>query len=125
VRAADGELSGVEAVVDKDLAAALLATWLDADALLLLTDVPAVELGWGTPDARPLDAATPDEPRALGLAAGSMGPKVEAASRFAEASGGRAMIGALEDAAALLDGRAGTKVVVSLAAENPQPVRIG
>lgn len=125
VRAADGGLSGVEAVVDKDLAAALLATWLDADVLLLLTDVPAVELGWGTPDARPLDAATPDELRALGLAAGSMAPKVEAASRFAEASGGRAMIGALEDAAALLDGRAGTKVVVSLAAENPQPVRIG
>jgi carbamate kinase len=124
VRDADGSLTGVEAVVDKDLAAALLATRVGADALLLLTDVPAVEAGWGTPDARPLDAATPDELRALGLAAGSMGPKVEAASRFAEATGGRALIGALEDAAALLAGTAGTSVVLE-ATGKPQPIGIG
>jgi len=110
VRAPDGTLSGVEAVIDKDLVAALLAIELHADALLLLTDVPAVETGWGTPEARPLHEATPAELRELGLAAGSMGPKVEAASRFAEATGGRAMIGALEDAAALLAGKAGTTV---------------
>jgi carbamate kinase len=106
----DGGLRGVEAVVDKDLVAALLATELRADALLLLTDVPAVEAGWGTSAARPLTRATPAELRALDLAAGSMGPKVEAASRFAERTGGRAMIGALEDAAALLEGTAGTAV---------------
>jgi carbamate kinase len=110
-RAPDGTLSGVEAVVDKDLAAALLATRLGADALLLLTDVPAVETNWGTPNARALHEATPAELRGLALAAGSMGPKVEAASRFAEATGGRAVIGALEDAAALLDGTAGTNVI--------------
>lgn len=106
----DGGLRGVEAVVDKDLVAALLATALRADTLLLLTDVPAVQAGWGTPAARPLARATPAELRGLDLAAGSMGPKVEAASRFAEATGGRAMIGALEDARALLDGSAGTSV---------------
>jgi len=116
VRGPDGGLRGVEAVVDKDLVAALLATALRADALLLLTDVPAVEAGWGTPAARPLARATPAELRGLGLAAGSMGPKVEAASRFAEATGGRAMIGALEDAAALLDGTAGTAVLDRAAA---------
>jgi carbamate kinase len=109
---AGGALHGVEAVVDKDLVAALLATELGADALLLLTDVPAVQAGWGTPEARALSHATPAELRALDLAAGSMGPKVEAASRFAEATGGRAVIGALEDAAALLDGTAGTAVSV-------------
>jgi carbamate kinase len=112
---ADG-LHGVEAVVDKDLAAALLATRLRADALLLLTDVPCVELGWGTPAARPLAGATPDELRDLQLAAGSMGPKVEAASRFAEATGGTAAIGALDDAAALLAGSAGTQIRTAEAA---------
>jgi carbamate kinase len=106
----DGALRGVEAVIDKDLVAALLAIELRADALLLLTDVAAVESGWGTPAARPVREATPAELRGLGLAAGSMGPKVEAASRFAEATGGRAVIGALEDAAALVGGTAGTTV---------------
>jgi carbamate kinase len=110
VVAPDGSLSGVEAVVDKDLAAALLAIELGADALLLLTDVPAVETGWGTPDARALRHASPAQLRRLGLAAGSMGPKVEAASRFTEATGANAVIGALEDAAALLAGEAGTRV---------------
>jgi carbamate kinase len=105
-----GRLRGVEAVVDKDLAAALLATRLGADALLLLTDVPAVLADWGTPSARAIDVAGPDELRAMGLAAGSMGPKVEAASRFAEATGRRAAIGALQDAAGLLAGAAGTTV---------------
>jgi len=110
IAAGDGTLSGVEAVVDKDLAAALLAIELDADALLLLTDVPAVQTGWGTPEARALPQATPEQLRGLDLAAGSMGPKVEAAGRFADATGGSAVIGALEGAAALLKGRAGTRV---------------
>jgi carbamate kinase len=105
----EGGLSGVEAVIDKDLAAALLASQLEADLLLLLTDVPCVELDWGTPDARLLRAATPELLRALDLAGGSMGPKAEAAARFAEA-GGRAVIANLDAAARALEGSAGTVV---------------
>jgi carbamate kinase len=105
-----GARHGVEAVVDKDLASALLARLLDADLLLLLTDVPAVELDWGTPGARPLAAATPEQLESYSFAAGSMGPKVEAAASFARSTGKRAMIGALADAAALVDGTAGTSI---------------
>ena len=104
-----GALRGVEAVIDKDLAAALLARELAAEVLLLLTDVPNIELAWGTPDARPLRAASPAELRGLGLATGSMGPKAEAAARFAE-GGGRAVIAALDAAASALHGEAGTVV---------------
>jgi carbamate kinase len=107
---AEGRLHGVEAVIDKDLAAALLATGLDADALLLLTDVPAVEADWGTPRARPLREASVAELRAIDFASGSMGPKVEAAGRFAEGTGGLAGIGALGDAAAILRGERGTRI---------------
>jgi carbamate kinase len=107
----DGQaLRGVEAVIDKDLAAALLAVELDASALLLLTDVTAVHDGWDTGEPRPIRRATPDELRARKLAAGSMGPKVEAASRFAEQTGRAAAIGALDEAALLLDGVHGTTV---------------
>jgi carbamate kinase len=105
-----GAWHGVEAVVDKDLTAALLAREIGADALLLLTDVPAVIDGYGTPAARPVRRATPGELRARSFPAGSMGPKVEAACRFAEGSGGLAAIGCLADAAALLEGTAGTVV---------------
>ena len=104
-----GAILGVEAVIDKDLAASLLARALGADALLLLTDVDGVQVGWGTPDARALSSATPQELRGLGLAAGSMGPKAEAAARFAD-SGGRAVIAAMESAADALAGHAGTTV---------------
>ena len=104
-----GAIFGVEAVIDKDLAASLLARALGADLLLLLTDVDAVEVGWGTPDARAITSATPQELRGLGLASGSMGPKAEAAARFAD-SGGRAVIAAMESAAAALRGDAGTSV---------------
>ena len=113
VRERHGTIRGVEAVVDKDLAAAMLAIALRADVLLLLTDVPRVEVGWGTPSARPLDATTPAELRRLEFAAGSMGPKVEAAARFVEATGGRAVIGALKHAASLMAGSEGTKVTPS------------
>jgi carbamate kinase len=103
-------LHGVEAVIDKDLASALLARELGADRLLLLTDVAAVELGHGSLAARPLREATPKELRCLAFAPGSMGPKVEAACRFVEATGGEAAIGALAQAAEILAGSAGTRV---------------
>jgi carbamate kinase len=105
-----GALRGVEAVIDKDLAAELLARSLDADVLLMLTDVDAVVAGWGGPDAHPIRHATPAELRRLEFAAGSMGPKVEAACRFVEATGGTAAIGSLADASAILAGEAGTTV---------------
>ncbi|MBO0835876.1 MAG: carbamate kinase, partial [Actinobacteria bacterium] len=107
----DGRLHGVEAVIDKDLTAALLALALDADALLLLTDVDAVIDGFGTPAARPIRRATVSELRSLGLPAGSMGPKAEAACRFADRSGRMAAIGRLDQAGLLLAGTAGTTVL--------------
>lgn len=106
----DGGLRGVEGVVDKDLTAALLATAVSADVLLLLTDVDAVLDGFGTADARPIRRATVAELRARRLPAGSMGPKVEAACRFAEGTGRPAAIGRLDAAAAVLAGAAGTTV---------------
>lgn len=109
-RSPDGCLRGAEAVVDKDLTAALLARDLNADALLLLTDVAAVMDGYGTPDARPIRRATPASLRARSFPPGSMGPKVEAVCRFAEATGKPAAIGRLADARALLAGTAGTLV---------------
>jgi carbamate kinase len=105
-----GALHGVEAVVDKDLTAALLAEAVNADALLLLTDVDAVIDGYGTPDARPIRRATPQELRSRSFPAGSMGPKVEAVCRFVEATGKMAAIGRLDAAEALLQGQAGTTV---------------
>jgi carbamate kinase len=106
-----GALRGVEAVIDKDLAAELLARGVGADFLLLLTDVDAVQMRFGTPEAEPLERTTPDELRSLDFPAGSMGPKVEAACRFVEATGTAAGIGCLEDAAQILAGEAGTTVV--------------
>jgi carbamate kinase len=105
-----GARHGVEAVVDKDLASALLARQLSADLLLLLTDVPAVEVGWGTPDAQPLRTVTPAELEHYEFASGSMAPKVAAATAFVRATGKRAVIGALADTLALVDGTAGTSV---------------
>jgi carbamate kinase len=107
---ADGGLYGVEAVIDKDLAAELLARSLEADMLIMLTDVGSVMSGWGGPDPQPIHHATPAELREQVFANGSMGPKVEAACRFVEATGGLAAIGALEDAAAILAGTAGTTI---------------
>jgi carbamate kinase len=117
VRTPDGSLAGVDAVVDKDLTAALLATKLRADALLLLTDVDAVHVDHGMATERPVGTTTPDELRALTLPAGSMAPKAEAAARFVAATGAQAAIGRLEDAPALLAGSAGTTVRMSLPAE--------
>jgi carbamate kinase len=105
-------LHGVEAVVDKDLTAALLATALGADALLLLTDIAAVQDGFGTPQATPLRRVTPGQLRARSFPAGSMGPKIEAVCRFVEATGKMAAIGQMADAGALLRREAGTTVNV-------------
>jgi carbamate kinase len=105
-----GRLAGVEAVVDKDLASSLLATELDADALLILTDVAGVQEGFGTPGARTLGDVTLEQLRALRLPEGSMGPKVTAACEFVEATGNLAAIGRLDDAPGLLAGTAGTRV---------------
>lgn len=103
-----GWLRGVEAVIDKDLAGELLARSLEADFLLMLTDVNGVMSDWGTADAMPIGRTTPTELRRLEFASGSMAPKVEAACRFVESTGGTAAIGALEDAVQIVAGAAGT-----------------
>jgi len=111
VETAGGGTAGVEAVIDKDRAAALLAVELGADALLLLTDVDAVMQDYGTPQARPIRHAGAGALAALGLARGSMGPKVQACARFVAATGGVAAIGALDHAADVLAGTRGTRIV--------------
>jgi len=114
VRDGAGGYRGIEAVIDKDLTAALLANSLHADALVIATDVDAVVLGWGTPEARPLGAVSVAELRdhaARGeFASGSMAPKVEAACRFAESGRGFAVIASLEHIEEALAGTSGTTV---------------
>jgi carbamate kinase len=105
---ADGEVVGVEAVIDKDLTAALIAEAIGADALLLLTDVAAVSTDITDAAAPIIRATTSPEMRRMTFAAGSMGPKVDAACRFVERTGHMAAIGALADAAEVLAGTAGT-----------------
>jgi carbamate kinase len=113
VRTADGGLVSVEAVIDKDLTAAVLARQLGVNVLVIATDVDSAVAGWGTPDARPIGETTAADLRALAaeghFAGGSMGPKVDAACRFAE-SGGRAVITSLHRIAEALAGTAGTIV---------------
>jgi len=106
----DGTLRGVEAVIDKDLAAALLAEELDADLLVIATDVDAVYTDWGTPEQARLSAVTVDEVIGMNLPAGSMGPKVAAACGFATATGNEAVIGSLGDIDRIVTGTAGTRV---------------
>jgi carbamate kinase len=103
-------LVGIEAVIDKDLASALLAADLKADALAIVTDVDGVYADWGTPQQRKIDHATTAELADGGFAEGSMGPKVKAACLFAEQTGGKAVIGSIDDTEALLAGTAGTTV---------------
>lgn len=110
VRRADGSLTGIEAVIDKDLASALLARELHADALLMLTDVDAVYADWGTPQARAIRRTTPQALRGQAFAPGSMGPKIQAACEFVESTGGMAGIGRLGDTQAILAGETGTIV---------------
>ena len=112
VAPAGKRLEGVEAVIDKDLASALLAIEIGADALAIVTDVDAVYADWGTEDQRPIRNATPAELAASEFAEGSMGPKVKAACWFAERTGGFAAIGSIDDTHALLNGEAGTRVAL-------------
>jgi carbamate kinase len=109
--AGPGALTGVEAVIDKDLASELLAENVGADLFLMATDVDGVYLDWGWPEQRRLGRVTPEDLAGLQFAAGSMGPKVEAAVRFVTKTGMRAAIGSLDDIDALVAGDAGTSVV--------------
>ncbi len=108
VEQAEGSLVGVEAVVDKDFASALLARQLKAEMLLLLTDVDAVYSGFGTPAAKPLRRVCVDDIRSSDFPVGSMAPKVEAAAEFVRSTGRRSAIGRLEDAGQIVTGDRGT-----------------
>ncbi|MFC0673907.1 carbamate kinase [Brachybacterium hainanense] len=108
---AAGQMRGVEAVIDKDHASAVLAGDVDADLLLLLTDADAVYLDWGTPQQRAIRRATPAQLAQHGFAAGSMGPKVAAARRFASSGRGEAVIGSLDRLDEILAGTSGTRIV--------------
>lgn len=111
LRTPAGQLRGLEAVIDKDATAALLAIALDADRLLILTDVPAIQRGFGTPQATSLSVLGLDEIDGLDLPDGSMGPKVAACARFVTATGRFAAIGPLERANKVLHGHEGTAIV--------------
>jgi carbamate kinase len=104
------KLRGVEAVIDKDLCSALLAQELEADLLIIATDVNAAYVDWGKPTQKAIAEAHPDELEKLGFASGSMGPKVQAAIEFARKTGKDAVIGALPDIVAITQGSAGTRI---------------
>jgi carbamate kinase len=106
----DGTLVGVEAVIDKDMASALLAQEIQADLLLMLTDVDAVYQNWGEASMRAIKRISPQALKAFPFAPGSMGPKVQAAIEFIEQRGVAACIGSLKDAAAIINGEAGTLI---------------
>jgi carbamate kinase len=106
-------LRGAEVVIDKDLATGLLARELEADMIIMATDVDGVYSKWGEPDAELLHQVTPQELAAYDFAAGSMGPKVEAACHFVEETGGRAAIGSLADLEMIVAGKAGTNISLS------------
>lgn len=110
-RSEDGHsMHGVDAVIDKDLCSSLLARQLQVDCLVIVTDVAAAYVDWGLPNQRALGRVTPDELERHTWPAGSMGPKVAAACAFVRATGGRAVIGSLNDIEALVAGGAGTQV---------------
>lgn len=107
---ANGKLQGVEAVIDKDLCSALLAEQLESDLLVIATDVNAAFIDFGKPTQKAIAQAHPDEMDKLGFAAGSMGPKVQAACEFARHTGKVAVIGSLSDIEAIIQGKAGTRI---------------
>jgi carbamate kinase len=103
-------LKGIEAVIDKDLCSSLLAEQLEADLLVIATDVNAAFVDYGKPTQKAIAEAHPDELERLGFAAGSMGPKVQAACEFARHTGKVAVIGSLADIEAIVQGTAGTRI---------------
>ena len=104
------KLKGVEAVIDKDLCSALLAEQLDSDLLVIATDVNAAFIDFGKPTQKAIARAHPDDIEKIGFAAGSMGPKVQAACEFARNTGKVAVIGSLSDIEAIVQGNAGTRI---------------
>ena len=106
----DGKLRGIEAVIDKDLCSSLLASQLEADLLVIATDVNAAFIDFGKPTQKAIGQAHPDDMEKLGFAAGSMGPKVQAACEFARQTGKTAVIGSLSDIEAIVQGSAGTRI---------------
>jgi carbamate kinase len=104
------KLAGVECVIDKDLASELLARTLRADLFIMLTDADAVYVDWGKPSQKVIRRASPAALAKMQFAAGSMGPKVEAACRFVRSTGKSAAIGALADLSAIMAGNAGTTI---------------
>ena len=108
----DGQhnLHGAEAVIDKDLCSALLAENLEADLFIIATDVSATFVDWGKETQKAIASAHPDAIEAIGFAAGSMGPKVQAAINFARHSGRDAVIGSLSDIVDIVKGKAGTRI---------------
>lgn len=111
VKKENGKLTGVEAVIDKDMSAAYLAQQLHADALLILTDADAVYLDWGKPTQKALRSTTPRELAQYAFDAGSMGPKIDASCEFINKGGKLVGIGSLEDGLAILKGEAGTNII--------------
>ena len=107
------KLKGIEAVIDKDLCSALLAEQLEGDLLVIATDVSAAFIDFGKPTQKAIAQAHPDEMEKLGFAAGSMGPKVQAACEFARNTGKVAVIGSLSDIEAIVQGKAGTRISTS------------
>ena len=105
-----GQLKGIEAVIDKDLCAALLARQLHADLLVIATDVDAAYANWGTPEQKAIAHAHPQALKEMFFVAGSMDPKIQAACEFVEQTGKEAVIGALADIEAIVLGQAGTRV---------------
>ncbi len=113
VKRDNGSFAGIEAVIDKDFASALLAEQVNADALLLLTEVDDVYLGWGTEQQKPLREVTVEEIKSHTFASGSMAPKVQASLNFLSCGGKIASIGKMEEALHILNGQSGTNIVAS------------
>jgi carbamate kinase len=108
----EGNLEGVEVVIDKDRASSLLAFELEADILIMATDTDGVYSNWGTEEEKLISKTTPEEIRKYEFDKGSMGPKVESACSFIERSGQRAVIGSLTDIEGMVNGTAGTQFML-------------
>ncbi len=109
-QSAEGKLEGAEAVIDKDNTTSLIARELNADMMVILTDVPAVCVHWGTPEEQSIKAASPEALSKLDFAKGSMGPKISASIKFASKTGKPAAIGRLADVDEIIKGKSGTRI---------------